>query len=96
MKTKTAVRDAARRLASTAAHAVEKAEVIDTYADIAQAGYEDSALTARRLLAAVDALIANPSAETWPPPIRLALRPACPISRPSVPLGNASWMSGSK
>jgi len=50
-------------LAGTPALAVEKAEVIDTYADIAQAGYEDSALTARRLLAAVDALISAPSPE---------------------------------
>ena len=49
--------------AGNAAVAVETAEVIDTYADIAQAGYEDSAITARRLQAAVDALIADPSAK---------------------------------
>jgi len=49
--------------AGTAAFAVEKAEVIDTYANIAQAAYSDSAATARRLQAAVDALIAEPSAE---------------------------------
>ena len=34
-----------------------------TYADIAEAGYEDSLATARRLGEAVDALIATPSAE---------------------------------
>ncbi|GAA6199201.1 imelysin family protein [Aquicoccus sp. SU-CL01552] len=63
MKTKLLCATLLAGFASTAAHAVEKPEVIDTYADIAQAGYEDSAITARRLLAAVDALIANPSAE---------------------------------
>ena len=41
----------------------DKAAVVATYADIAQAGYEDSLATARRLGAAVDALIATPSAE---------------------------------
>lgn len=43
--------------------AVEKAEVLDTHADIAAAKYEDSLITARRLQAAVDTLIADPSAE---------------------------------
>ena len=41
----------------------DKAAVVATYADIAQAGYEDSLATARRLGEAVDALIATPSAE---------------------------------
>ena len=41
-----------------------KAEVLDTYADIAHAGYEDSLKTAETLRAAVDALLANPSADT--------------------------------
>ena len=41
----------------------DKAAVVATYADIAQAGYEDSLVTAQRLGAAVDALIAEPSAE---------------------------------
>lgn len=40
-----------------------KAEVLNTYADIAQAGYEDSLTTARTLQTAVEALIAEPSAE---------------------------------
>ena len=44
------------------AHA-NKAAVRDTYADIAQAKYTDSLVTAQRLQAAVDALLANPSAE---------------------------------
>ncbi|KUF12808.1 imelysin family protein [Pseudoponticoccus marisrubri] len=41
-----------------------KAEVLTTYADIAQAGYEDSLMKARALNDAVDALLADPSAET--------------------------------
>ena len=41
----------------------DKAAVVATYADIAQAGYEDSLATAQRLGEAVDALIAAPSAE---------------------------------
>ncbi len=56
---------AAAALASLAApaFAVERAEVVATYADIAEAGYADSLVTAQRLQAAVDALIAEPSAE---------------------------------
>ncbi|MDX2485818.1 MAG: imelysin family protein [Pseudodonghicola sp.] len=49
--------------AGTAAYAVEKAEVINTYANIAQAAYGDSAATAHRLQRAVETLIAAPSAE---------------------------------
>ncbi len=40
------------------------ASVIDTYADIAHAKYEDSLTTARALENAIDALLAKPSAET--------------------------------
>ena len=43
--------------------AVEKADVLNNYADIAHAGYEDSLITAQRLQAAVNALVASPSAE---------------------------------
>ncbi len=43
--------------------AQSRAEVLNTYADIAEASYGDSLSTARTLSAAVDALIANPSAE---------------------------------
>ncbi|MEX0284699.1 MAG: imelysin family protein [Paracoccaceae bacterium] len=51
-------------LGSTAwAADVSKSDVLDTYADIAEAAYGDSLITAQRLQAAVDALIANPSAE---------------------------------
>jgi len=39
-------------------------DVLKTYADIAQAGYEDSLATARQLHAAIDALVAGPSQET--------------------------------
>lgn len=46
------------------AMAVEKADVVKTYADIAAAGYGDSLITAQGLQAAVDALIAEPSEET--------------------------------
>ncbi|MEM9780647.1 MAG: imelysin family protein, partial [Pseudomonadota bacterium] len=45
------------------AYAVEKADVLTNYADIAAAKYEDSLITAQRLQAAVDALVAEPSAE---------------------------------
>ncbi|MEL6958350.1 MAG: imelysin family protein [Pseudomonadota bacterium] len=40
-----------------------KAAVLDTYADIAEANYTDSLVTAQRLQSAVEALLANPSAE---------------------------------
>lgn len=51
-------------LALTApALAATKAEVVANYADIAAAKYEDSLATAKNLQAAVDALIADPSAE---------------------------------
>lgn len=46
------------------AMAADKADVLDTYANIAFAKYEDSLTTAQALQAAVDALIANPSDET--------------------------------
>lgn len=46
------------------AQAPAEADVLATYADIALAGYEDSLATAKLLDAAIDALIANPSAET--------------------------------
>ncbi|WP_299140227.1 imelysin family protein [uncultured Tateyamaria sp.] len=48
---------------ATPALAVEKAEVLATYADIAAAKYEDSLTTARTLQVAVNALVAAPSAE---------------------------------
>ena len=41
-----------------------KAEVLETYADIAHAGYEDSLLKARELQAAIETLLADPSPET--------------------------------
>jgi len=46
---------------ASSALAVEKADVIETYANIAEATYGDSLLTAQRLQGAVDALIAQPS-----------------------------------
>ena len=51
-------------LLASPALAVDKAEVVKTYADIAEAGYSDSLATAKALQAAVDALITTPSAET--------------------------------
>ena len=45
------------------AFAADKAAVLNTYADIAEAGYADSLATAKTLDAAIDALIAEPSAE---------------------------------
>lgn len=40
-------------------------DVLTTYADIAHAGYEDSLITAKSLQSSIDALIAQPSAETF-------------------------------
>jgi len=48
----------------TGAQAQTAAEVLDTYADIAEAGYGDSLSAARAIQDAVDALIADPSAAT--------------------------------
>lgn len=48
---------------ATPAFATEPAEVLDHYADMAVAKYEDSLITAQRLQAAVDALVSTPSAE---------------------------------
>ena len=47
-----------------AGFALEKSEVVATYADIAEAGYADSLATAKTLQDAVDALIKSPSEET--------------------------------
>jgi putative iron-regulated protein len=47
---------------ATPALAVEKADVLDTYADIAAANYADSLTAAKTLQAAVNALVASPSA----------------------------------
>ncbi|GGH50012.1 peptidase [Frigidibacter albus] len=44
--------------------AADKAAVLETYADIAAAGYEDSLITAKALQEAVAALIAAPSEDT--------------------------------
>lgn len=46
------------------AMAADKADVLDTYANIAFAKYEDSLTTAQALQTAVNALIANPSDDT--------------------------------
>lgn len=54
---------AAAALAAPAA-AAEKAEVLNAYADLAHAGYEDSLTSARALMTAVEALTSNPSAQT--------------------------------
>ncbi len=45
------------------AFAADKADVLNTYANIAEAGYADSLATAMVLDAAIDALVASPSAE---------------------------------
>lgn len=49
--------------AGTAVFAADKADVVGTYADIAQASYEDSLTTAQRLQLRVNDLIAHPSAD---------------------------------
>ena len=50
--------------AAAPALAVTEAEVVTTYANIAEAGYADSLATAKALQAAVGALISSPSADT--------------------------------
>jgi putative iron-regulated protein len=55
---------AAAALMAGQAWAADRVAVVATYADIAEAGYADSLAAAERLGAAVDALIATPSAET--------------------------------
>ncbi len=49
---------------ATPAFASDASKVLETYADIAQAAYEDSRITAEALSTAVDRLIATPSDET--------------------------------
>jgi putative iron-regulated protein len=49
---------------ATPTMAIDKSAVLGTYADIAAAKYSDSLITAQTLQAAVDALIAGPSAES--------------------------------
>ena len=51
-------------LTALPAFAVERAEVLDTYANIAAAGYADSLTTAQALQTAVDALLDQPSEAT--------------------------------
>jgi len=53
----------ATALLAAAPALADKSAVLDTYANIALAKYEDSLTTAKSLQAAVDALIADPSAE---------------------------------
>lgn len=55
---------AAALLAAPGAGAADKAAVVETYAAIAEATYADSLTTAKTLGAAIDALIAAPSATT--------------------------------
>lgn len=50
--------------ASARAEQATAANVLDTYANIAQAGYEDSLAAAKALKAAIDAMLAKPSEET--------------------------------
>jgi len=51
-------------LSGGVAHAADPKAVVQTYSDIALAGYEDSLSTAQALRKAVDALVAKPSPET--------------------------------
>jgi len=53
----------ALRAMTMTAMAADKASVVSTYSDIAEAGYGDSLITARTLQSAVEALITSPSVE---------------------------------
>jgi putative iron-regulated protein len=61
--TRTILLASAAALLSAPAIAQDRAAVLDTYADIAEAKYSDSLASAERLKAAVGALVATPSAE---------------------------------
>jgi putative iron-regulated protein len=61
--TRTILLASAAALLSAPTIAQDRAAVLDTYADIAEAKYSDSLASAERLKAAVDALVAAPSAE---------------------------------
>lgn len=63
MKRSLALTTAAMLVSAVPAFAVEKTDVLDTYADIAAASYGDSQITAQRLLDAVTTLLATPSAQ---------------------------------
>lgn len=49
---------------ATSAFAAEPADILKTYADIAEAGYQDSLTTAETMKTAIDAFIANPNDDT--------------------------------
>jgi len=48
----------------TSAHAAEPADILSTYADIAEAGYQDSLATAKSLKEAINSFTNNPTDET--------------------------------
>lgn len=51
-------------MGSQGAYAADEAGILETYADIAHAGYEDSLISARALRESIDALAAKPSDDT--------------------------------
>jgi len=55
---------AALMLSSSTAFAADTSDVLNTYADIAHAGFEDSLTTARTLKSAIEGLIVSPSDDT--------------------------------
>jgi len=63
MKSSIAAASVLGLLCATGGMAADKSQVIATYANIAQAGYQDSLTTAQVLQNAVNALIADPSGE---------------------------------
>ena len=68
----------------------DKAAVLDNYANIALAKYEDSLTTAQALQSAVDALVANPSAEALEAAKQAWLRSRVPYQQTEVyRFGNA-------
>lgn len=70
--------------AATPALAQSKGEVLATYADIAAAAYEDSLITARALDAAIQRLIAEPSAQTLQAAREAWLRARVPYQQTEV------------
>ena len=66
--------------AATASAAPGASAVLNTYADIALAGYQDSLTTAKALDKAVKALIANPSVQRGRPHASPTSRRKCSVS----------------
>ena len=77
-------------LVTIPANAAEPKAILESYADVALAAYEDSLETAKALDAAIDALVAKPSAEMLDAaPVSLILKPNAGL--PDIENGRAVY-----